>query len=229
MATAKGKGHSPKQMYLILILLVIVVTLWVFKTEEGIFSDSNERPVPIEIVTSSSNDETIIQNNPNQAPIMHGNARNIKRRPPRHSLKSAAELRAISEKRFQAEQQKINPEGLSFGIDTAPYDMTELHIYGEDEFCNNDKYKNQIRYMDVTGMYDTGTNTFYQVLTKNCWGRETRMIDYITSNPPQDATEKEKEEFQKKTKEYYESERPKVLDQVPVFMNVKWKPLTGNI
>eukprot|EP01083_Nonionella_stella_P057164 150183_1 len=112
-----------------------------------------------------------------------------------------------------------------FGIDTAPYDLSKLYIYGEEEYCDGNKYN--LKYMDITGMYDTGTNTFYQVLTKNCWGRETRPIDYITAEIPREATSDEKELLKEKQKLLYKRTRPKVLANVSTFMNVKWKPLTG--
>eukprot|EP01083_Nonionella_stella_P256812 879733_1 len=112
-----------------------------------------------------------------------------------------------------------------FGIDTAPYDLSKLYIYGEEEYCDRNKYK--LKYMDITGMYDTGTNTFYQVLTKNCWGRRTRPIDYITAEIPRDATSNEKKLLKQKQKSLYKRTRPKVLANVSTFRNVKWQPLNG--
>lgn len=114
----------------------------------------------------------------------------------------------------------------SFGIETAPYDMSKLHIYGEDEYCDHSKWPN-LKYMDVNGMYDTGTNAFYMTLTKNCWGIETKPIDYITGYPPEGASEEEKAAFRERAQGLYDAERPNVLGNVSMFRNVKWKPRMG--
>ena len=64
-----------------------------------------------------------------------------------------------------------------------PYDMSSsISIYGEDKYCDpTQKSKHGYKYKTavVIGLYNTGTNSLFELLQQNCWGQGTskRLIE----------------------------------------------------
>eukprot|EP01083_Nonionella_stella_P247701 858487_1 len=120
-----------KPMFIFLSLLIIIITIWVWRTENISFSESEKKEhIPQIHLLGLHNPE-------------------IKIKKPKHMHD-----RNKKSHKF-ADINQLKKQDSKYGIHTAPYDLSDLHIYGLNEYCTH-KYMNKIEYMDVTGMYDTG-------------------------------------------------------------------------
>ena len=56
---------------------------------------------------------------------------------------------------------------------------TDPIIFGEDRYCG---LEHELKYMDVSGMYNTGTNALFRLLSTNCFGSDMKFTDLFPNN-----------------------------------------------